>query len=194
MIARILLFFLLALSSAAQAAESANIDDNNYAAGSIVKIGYGEPLSPACAADLFATPCEKYNVSPNLARAIAKAESGLHPWAVNVAGRAYYPASAEAALRIIADAKEKGLSHDIGLMQINNQWLTQLGISPETALIPANNVTLGVYILALAIRRHGYNWKAVGAYHSPTSARQMTYARKVNTIYQQYRRLTMARY
>ena len=64
----------------------------------------------------------------------------------------------------------------------------------KTALVLANNVTLGVYILALEIRRHGYNWKAVGAYHSPTPARQMAYARKVNTIYQQYRRLTVARY
>ncbi|AMD93393.1 lytic transglycosylase domain-containing protein [Desulfomicrobium orale] len=160
------IFFLLSLSSVAQAAE----------------------------VDLFAAPCEKYKVSSRLARAIAKTESNLHPWAVNVAGRAYYPDSAEAALRIIADAKEKGLSHDIGLMQINSRWLTQLGISPETALVPANNVTLGVYILALEIRRHGYNWKAVGAYHSPTPARQMAYARKVNTIYQQYRRLTVARY
>lgn len=149
--------------------------------------------SAACAAELFAVPCEKYNVSPSLARAIAKTESGFHPWAVNVAGRAYYPDSAEAALRIIADAKEKGLSHDIGLMQINSQWLTALGISPEAALHPANNVKLGVYILALEMRKHGYNWKAVGAYHSPTPARQMAYARKVYTIYQQYRRLTVAR-
>lgn len=147
-----------------------------------------------CAAELFAQACEKYNVSPGLARAIAKTESNLHPWAVNVAGRAHYPASAAEALRIIADAKEKGLSHDVGLMQVNSRWLKILGISPETALHPANNVTLGVYILALEIRRHGYNWKAVGAYHSPTPARQMAYARKVNTFYQQYRRLTVARY
>ena len=79
------------------------------------------------------------------------------------------------------------LSHDIGLMQINNWWLKHLRISPEVALEPRNNAMLGVWILANEIRRHGYNWTAVGAYHSPTPARQRMYAQVVARKYKNIR-------
>ena len=52
-------------------------------------------------------------------------------------------------------------------MQINVWWLRRLGISPETALEPKNNVLLGVWILAQEIKRYGLNWKAVASYHTP---------------------------
>ena len=137
-----------------------------------------EKVSP----DIFSTPCARYRVPLSLVLAIAHVESRLHPWAVNVAGRSYSPSSREEALLIIGKARERGLSHDIGLMQINNWWLKRLGISPETAIEPGNNALIGVWILAREIQRHGLTWRAVARYHTPAtdSLRGKTYA--VNVI------------
>lgn len=134
-------------------------------------------FSGTALADVFDGPCRKYGVPKTLALAIAMQESGGNPWAVNVAGKSYQPASKADALSIVRRAQEK--SYDIGLMQVNSQWLRRFHISPETAIEPRNNVLLGVWILASSIREHGMNWKAVGAYHSPTPARQQQYARLV---------------
>lgn len=138
--------------------------------------------SPALA-DVFDAPCSRYRVPKRLVLAIAKTESGLDPWCVNIAGKTYRPGSRAGALAIIRQARARGLSHDIGLMQINNWWLNHLNISPEIALEPRNNAALGVWILAREIQRHGYNWTAVGAYHSPTPARQRMYAQVVARKY-----------
>ena len=110
-------------------------------------------------------------------------QDGIRPRPVNVAGKTYRPGSRAGALAVIRQAQARGLSHDIGLMQINNWWLRHLNLSPEVVLEPRNNATLGVWILAREIRRHGYNWKAVGAYHSPTPARQKMYAQAVAQKY-----------
>ena len=137
-------------------------------------------------ADVFDAPCSRYRIPKRLVLAIAKTESGLDPWCVNVAGKDYRPGSRAGALAVIRQAQTRGLSHDIGLMQINSWWLKRLNISPETALDPRNNAQLGVWILAREIQRHGYNWKAVGAYHSPTPARQRMYAQ---VVFQKYRNI-----
>ena len=142
--------------------------------------------SPALA-DVFDAPCSRYRVPKRLVLAIAKTESGLDPWVVNVAGKDYRPGSRAGALAIIRQARARGLSHDIGLMQINKWWLNHLNISPEIALEPRNNAALGVWILAREIQRHGYNWTAVGAYHSPTPARQRMYAQVVARKYRETR-------
>ena len=137
-------------------------------------------LTATARADVFDAPCSRYRVPKRLVLAIAKTESGLDPWCVNVAGKTYRPGSRAGALAVIRQAQARGL---IGLMQINNWWLRHLNLSPEVVLEPRNNATLGVWILAREIRRHGYNWKAVGAYHSPTPARQKMYAQAVAQKY-----------
>lgn len=106
-------------------------------------------------------------VPQNLALAIARHESGMNPWAVNVAGRGFMPGSKAEALRLADYAWRKGLSFDVGLMQVNSAWLRKLGITPELALEPRANVILGVWILDKEIKRHGLNWRAVASYHTP---------------------------
>lgn len=128
-------------------------------------------------ADVFDAPCRKYGVPKALAVAIAMHESSGNPWAVNIAGRSYYPASKAEALKLIRAAGAR--SYDVGLMQVNSQWLRRYRIPLEVALEPRQNTVLGVWILARAIREYGLTWKAVGAYHSPTPARQRQYARLV---------------
>ena len=137
-------------------------------------------LTATAHADVFDAPCSRYRIPKRLVLAIAKT-------VVNVAGKDYRPGSRAGALAIIRQARARGLSHDIGLMQINSWWLKHLNISPEAALEPRNNATLGVWILAKEIQRHGYNWKAVGAYHSPTPTRQRIYAQVVAQKYRDIR-------
>lgn len=140
--------------------------------------------TPAQATDaLFDRACARYRVPKQLLLAIAHTESRLYPWAVNVSGKSYRPSSRTQALQIIHAARKRGLSYDVGMMQINNWWLKRLRISPEQALEPQNNILLGAYILASELRRHGYNWRAVGAYHSPTPSRQRLYAKVVAKHY-----------
>ena len=144
-------------------------------------------LTATAHADVFDAPCSRYRVPKRLALAIAKTESGLDPWVVNVAGKDYRPGSRAGALAIIRQARARGLSHDIGLMQINSWWLKHLNISPEAALEPRNNATLGVWILAIEIQRHGYNLTAVVSYHSPTPTSQRIYAQVVAQKYRDIR-------
>lgn len=104
---------------------------------------------------------QHYRVSPLLLKSIARVESSMNPRALN---------------------QNTNKSRDIGLMQINSSWFSKLrkhGISEESLWEPCVNITVGAWILADAISRHGLSWKAIGVYHSPTPARQAWYAGKV---------------
>ena len=116
---------------------------------------------------LFDAPCVAYQIPKELALAIARQESGYHPWILNIAGRDVRPASKEDAIRKAKGALRAGLSCDIGLMQINSYWLKKYGWTPEQVIEPNNNVRIGLWILAQEIQRHGFNWRAVASYHTP---------------------------
>lgn len=116
---------------------------------------------------LFDAPCARYQVPKVLALAIARQESGCHPWILNISGRDVSPRSKEDALRYARWAMRAGRSFDVGIMQVNSYWIRKHGWPLEQVLEPANNVKIGVWILAQEIRRHGLNWKAVAYYHTP---------------------------
>lgn len=120
--------------------------------------------TPTVAAELYAKP----EPPAQLVEAIALQESGLNPFAVNIAGRSYSPATREKAEQLIQRAIAAGLSFDVGKMQINSWWMERYGIDPLSLLDPATNERWGTWILAEEIARHGLNWKAVGKYHSQT--------------------------
>ncbi len=107
----------------------------------------------------------RYGIAPQLLRAIAWVESAMDPRALN--------------------ANRDG-THDIGLMQVNSRWLLRLarfGLRPQDLWDPCTNVHVGAWILAHAIRRWGYTWEAVGAYHAgdrpAAAARRARYAERV---------------
>ena len=133
-------------------------------------------ISPANA-DPLDSPCRQTGIPKILVQAIIKQESSGHPWAVNIGGRSYHPQNKKEALALIR--KHNARSFDLGLMQVNSQWLRKFNLSPDLAIEPAVNVRLGIWILAQAILQHGFNWKAVGAYHSPSPHRQRLYAQKI---------------
>ena len=113
---------------------------------------------------------------PGLVEAIAQQESGLNPLAVNVAGKSYHPATPAEAEEIIRQAQAAGKSFDVGLMQINSWWVERYDIPPASLLNPETNRAWGEWILAQELARHGLNWRAVGAYHSPDEERGRRYA------------------
>lgn len=90
----------------------------------------------------------RYSVSPHILYAIASKESSLNPSAVG---------------------KNANGTHDIGLMQINSVWLPELkkfGITKDMLFDSCTNINVGAWILAQCIQKLGYNWNAIGAYHT----------------------------
>jgi Transglycosylase SLT domain len=102
---------------------------------------------------------KRYGINPALLVGIARAESSLNAHAIN---------------------KNSNGSVDLGLMQINSQWLQKLQTSEEKLLDDAClNVTTGAYILRQCIDRHGYTWEAVGCYNAHSKGKRMDYAWKI---------------
>ncbi len=106
-----------------------------------------------------------YAIPVELITAIIRTESDFDPLAVNI---------------------NSSGSEDIGLMQINSEWLPRiahLGYQREALFDPCVNVLVGSWILAQEIDRFGYNWEAVGAYNAGPSAhrskRRAWYAQRV---------------
>jgi len=105
-----------------------------------------------------------YDVPSSLMMAYAKAESALNPWAVNVEGKVYQPASAAEALRIVQN--NSGASFDIGLMQINVQWMKKFNISPDEMIKPETNTKFAAWLINKNLTAFGSNWKGLAAYHT----------------------------
>lgn len=92
-----------------------------------------------------------------------------------------------------AIGKNPGSGYGAGLMQIDSQHqgeLSQYGIKPGHLLTDAClNVYTGAYYLALAFKKWGVSWEAVGAYNAGfrrtdrQAIRRLEYARKIETIY-----------
>lgn len=118
-------------------------------------------------APLFDGPCAKFNVPKALALAIARQESGINPWVINISGKDFYMRSREEALALAQAAYRAGRSFDVGLMQINRYWIKEYNLPLEVVVDPQSNVHIGVWILAQQIQQHGFNWRAVAYYHTP---------------------------
>ena len=127
---------------------------------------------PAWSADCFDMAGRDYRIDPDLLRAISWQES---KWVVNAIG------------------KNPGSGYGAGLMQIDSQHharLSEFGIKPEHLLTDAClNIYTGAYYLALAFKKWGVSWEAVGAYNAGfrrtdrQAMRRLAYARKIEAIY-----------
>lgn len=149
-------------------------------AGSIVTApAWAEQLPLA---SMFEEAANTWGVPAAWTQAIARVESGLSPWALNIEGRGYKFESKEKALEKAKEAEAERRSFDSGVMQVNNFWLKKYGIPLEAALDPLANIYLGSWILKQEIDRHGESWVAVGAYHSPNEDRGRRYAEMVKDV------------
>ena len=71
------------------------------------------------------------NVPPDLLIAIAGAESGYHPWALNIKGRQVFCQSREEAETVLETTPTDDI--DIGLMQINWRfWGPRSGVASRS--------------------------------------------------------------
>lgn len=127
----------------------------------------------------FQQAADRYAIPVELLVAVAEAESGLAPYAMNRAGAALLPRNHEEATFMLGRIAAERPTFDIGIMQINRWWFEKYGEPYEKGLDVCFNVDFGARILAMAIKDHGFTWKAVGAYHSPTGWRQESYARRI---------------
>jgi soluble lytic murein transglycosylase-like protein len=128
---------------------------------------------------MFREAAQVADVPATLTRAIAKVESGLNPWALNIEGKSFVFFNKEQVIEKAKVAQAAGQSFDSGVMQVNNRWLSKWRIPLEEAFDPATNIQLGSRILKQEIDRYGLTWNAIGAYHSQNKARQQNYIAKV---------------
>ena len=131
---------------------------------SALAIVIGVPTLPGAHA-CWDEAAARYQLDSRLLHAIARTESSLNARAVNL---------------------NRNGSRDIGLMQINSAWLPTLArhrIHERDLFEPCTNLHVGAWILATQIQRLGPTWNAVGAYHSPTRARRLTYVTRVQNHY-----------
>lgn len=74
----------------------------------------------------------------------------------------------------------KNGTYDYCHMQINSTWFTVLGPERWQALSdPCQCTKTGAWILNQCIRQFGYNWDAVGCYHSKTPSLRANYAKDI---------------
>lgn len=147
---------------------------------SMVTTGYADDTTPSPSA-CFQQAGERYNIPVELLVAVAEAESGLAPFAMNRAGTAIVPKTREEATTVLKRISREKPTFDVGIMQVNRWWFDKYGEPYEKGLDVCFNVDFGARILAMAIKDHGFTWEAVGRYHSPTGWRQARYARTIFT-------------
>jgi type IV secretion system protein VirB1 len=89
-------------------------------------------------------------VAPETLAAIARAESGLHAFAIGINGHGgggVLPLTRQEAIERTYELLRMSRSVDLGLMQINSRNLGWLGLSVEDAFDPCRNVAAGARVL-----------------------------------------------
>ena len=119
--------------------------------------------------------------------AVAGAESGYHPWALDIEGKQVFCKSREEAEAVLA--KTSTTNVDIGLMQINWRfWGPRLSVAKNDLLDPRKNLRMGARILRDGLDRNGSVWRRISNYHSGGSTERDRYNKQVYGAYLRYLR------
>lgn len=118
--------------------------------------------------------------------AIAGAESGYHPWALNIHGHQVFCQSREEAEMVLAGTPTDDV--DIGLMQINWRfWGPRSGMTSKGELLdPRKNLAVGAAILKDGLSRGGSLWHRISNYHSGGPQERQRYNKLVYDAYLKY--------
>ncbi len=123
---------------------------------------------------------QKHKLLPNLLLAIAKHESKLNPYALNIAGTPIFPKTKEEALSLIYQSLSKGIANiDIGISQINYFYHSQNFENVEQMLDLNINLEYAAKFLRSLYETHGSWNEALRRYHSNDPVKHNQYARKV---------------
>ena len=114
---------------------------------------------------------QKYQIPIALLYAVGLAESGrkgrLHPYALNVEGRTFFPRNQNEALQIFKKERAEGKKLiDLGCMQINHKYHASAFPSLKSMLNPRLNVDYSARFLRRLKDRHGTWSLAVARYHA----------------------------
>ena len=124
----------------------------------------------ACEVEMKAAAA-KYDVPLGVLYAVGLTESGrkqsLQPFAMNIAGEAYFATDLGDALRRFNQAREQGIELiDIGCMQINHRYHAENFASVAAMFDPHANVDYAAQFLRELRRREGSWTLAVARYHA----------------------------
>lgn len=119
----------------------------------------------------LAIAAKKYSVPIAVLYAVGLTESGrkgrLHPHALNVEGKTYFPKSIREALGVFTNARREGkVLIDLGCMQINHKYHRAAFRSLNAMFDPAENVDYSARFLRRLKNRHGTWSMAVARYHA----------------------------
>ena len=129
---------------------------------------------------LIANAEKKHQIPSGLLAAIAKTESGMKAYALNVGGRSMFLESISTAQEVLEDKLNSGLTNiDIGVMQLNYRWHSGEFDSLAEMLTPESNINYAAKLLGSLYAQHGTWHKAVRYYHSATPEHHRKYSRKV---------------
>ncbi len=171
-IASILVVLMLSLSTTVAFAK--------YSAGSVENLTTGEKINSARLLSLIKTAEREHRIPPGLLMAIAHVESGIKPYALNIAGKSVIANSAAEASEIVLSQLDKGHNNiDLGVMQINFRWHGEKFHSLAKMLSPANNIDYAARLLTSLYKQHGTWHKAVRHYHSANPKYHTQYSLKV---------------
>jgi soluble lytic murein transglycosylase-like protein len=138
--------------------------------------------------DPYIAAARDAGVPSDLLIAIAGAESGYHPWALNIKGHQVFCQSRAEAETVLATTPTDDV--DIGLMQINWRfWGPRSGLASKCDLLdPRRNLEFGATILKDGLSRGGSLWHRISNYHSGGTAERERYNQMVYNAYLHYMR------
>ena len=124
----------------------------------------------ACEAEILRA-AERYDVPAGILYAVGLAETGrkgsLHPYALNIEGKAVFAGSAREAESEFRKARSRGVKLiDLGCMQINHHYHSAQFATLGHMLDPRTNVDYAARFLARLKQRHGTWSMAVARYHA----------------------------
>lgn len=137
-------------------------------------------FAPKSLQEIFADAEAKYDIPDGLLVSIARVESAINPYALNVNGKAVNARTNDEARELIHVALRAGINNiDIGIMQLNYRWHQGEFQSIDEMLSVERNIAYAASFLSKLKSKHG-NWHtALRHYHSANPEHYRKYSRKV---------------
>ncbi|HVL01636.1 MAG TPA: lytic transglycosylase domain-containing protein [Dongiaceae bacterium] len=92
------------------------------------------PVTAALGGDLFDRTAARYELEPELLRAIAKVESNLYPWAININWESFRPESPYQAVRLIRKVRQNPWLLRVDYADRSDRLFFPTGLAAQQAL------------------------------------------------------------